>query len=95
MRDWEFADKAVIESVQGNIRLSLPADFSGEVDLFSEKGRAEAGFPVERTEERGGSKSSIRPYCRSDRRWRRAAQGFFRSRKRPARSWPLKVPKFP
>jgi hypothetical protein len=55
MRDWEFADKAVIESAQGNIRLSMPADFSGDIDLFSGKGRTEIGFPVESTEDRAGA----------------------------------------
>ena len=58
MRDWTFADKAVIESIQGNIRLSLPLDFSGEVDLFSGKGLPEVGFPIEKSEDRAsGGKS--------------------------------------
>jgi hypothetical protein len=48
MREWEFADKALIESVRGDIRLSLPPDFSGDVDLFGGKGPPEVGFGVER-----------------------------------------------
>ena len=49
MRQWKFADKAVIESESGDIRLSLPTEFSGEVDIFSVSGRSEIGFPVEKT----------------------------------------------
>jgi hypothetical protein len=61
MRDWKFADKAVIESVQGEIELKLPLDFSGEVDLKSGTGTTELGFPVEITDERTVSRGGIVP----------------------------------
>ncbi len=46
MREWKFADKAVIESTKGDIRLSLPRDFTGDVDLYSLRGKTEIGFNV-------------------------------------------------
>lgn len=51
MREWSFADKAVIESIRGDIRLSLPSDFSGEVDIFGGKGPPDVGFGVEKLED--------------------------------------------
>jgi DUF4097 and DUF4098 domain-containing protein YvlB len=59
MREWEFSDKAVIESARGSIRLSLPRDFSGEVDVGSGTGRVEMGFPVE-TGAKGETPISLR-----------------------------------
>jgi hypothetical protein len=61
MREWRFADKAVIESIGGDIRLSLPADFSGDVDLHSGLGKAEIGFPVELSEDRPRPEASSSP----------------------------------
>ncbi|MGK5084396.1 DUF4097 family beta strand repeat-containing protein [Bdellovibrionota bacterium FG-1] len=52
MREWRFADKAVIESSSGNVLLSLPADFSGDVDLTSMTGKTAIGFDIDRMMER-------------------------------------------
>lgn len=49
MKEWEFRDKALIESVSGSVSLSLPARFSGEVDLWSLHGKAEVEFPLTRS----------------------------------------------
>jgi DUF4097 and DUF4098 domain-containing protein YvlB len=43
---WEFHDKAIIESVSGEVVLSLPAEFAAEVDLHSRSGRVECAFPI-------------------------------------------------
>ena len=40
MREWEFSDKAFLESETGNIHLSLPSSFAGFVDLRSNSGLA-------------------------------------------------------
>lgn len=47
MRKWRFLDKALIESVKGDIRLSLPKKFSGELDVWSVNGRVELAFPLQ------------------------------------------------
>ncbi len=54
MRQWEFADKALIESAKGDIALSLPTDFSGEIDLWSVTGKTSSGF-TSRAIEGGGT----------------------------------------
>lgn len=41
---WKFVDKALIESSLGDVTLSLPSVFSGEVDLWSETGQAQLAF---------------------------------------------------
>jgi hypothetical protein len=46
MSEWQFADKALIESVTGNISISLPTNFSGDVDLWSVMGKTESSFTV-------------------------------------------------
>lgn len=50
MRAWKFVDKALIESASGNIDLRLPMSFSGEVDLWSVKGKVDVGFPLQISE---------------------------------------------
>lgn len=47
MREWRFSDKALIESVKGNIALYLPVTFAAEVDLWSMNGKASLGFPLQ------------------------------------------------
>ena len=49
VREWSFQDKAMIESRYGNIDLSLPARFSGEVDVWSVHGGTDLEFPLERS----------------------------------------------
>jgi len=49
MRDWAFRDKAIIESAKGNITLTLPAAFSGEIDAWSVQGKAETEFLIEKS----------------------------------------------
>ena len=44
MDQWKFVDKALIESNLGDVSLSLPSLFSGEVDLWSVTGRTELAF---------------------------------------------------
>lgn len=53
MRRWEFADKALIESAKGDISLALPGDFSGEIDLWSVKGKTSSAFYSRQLEDRG------------------------------------------
>jgi hypothetical protein len=48
MRKWVFRDKAFIESGRGNLTLTLPATFSGDVDLWSLSGNAGIAFPLVR-----------------------------------------------
>lgn len=43
---WSFADKALIESENGNIRVELPRNFSAEVDIGSVYGKASLEFPI-------------------------------------------------
>jgi DUF4097 and DUF4098 domain-containing protein YvlB len=45
---WEFHDKALIESTRGNISLFLPTNFSAEVDLSSEHGKVQCAFPIQK-----------------------------------------------
>jgi hypothetical protein len=45
-RDWEFQDRAVMESDRGAIHLFLPHGFSGEVDVWSVLGKVQVGFPL-------------------------------------------------
>ena len=47
--EWEFHDKALIESVHGNISLSLPKNFAAEVDLRSSHGKVGCAFPIQQT----------------------------------------------
>lgn len=42
MSSWAFEDKALIESRSGRIELSLPREFSGELDLKSAQGKLRA-----------------------------------------------------
>lgn len=47
MREWKFTDKALLESVKGDIRLELPARFAGEVDLWSVYGKVDNAFMLQ------------------------------------------------
>lgn len=47
VREWFFLDKALIESKTGNIALFLPANFSGEVDLWSVLKKTTLAFPFQ------------------------------------------------
>lgn len=60
MRAWEFDDKAIIESVSGEIALELPAKFSGELDLWSENGKLMRTFPMRSTQSAGEISSTVR-----------------------------------
>ncbi len=51
MREWRFADKALVESARGNITLALPPTFSGEVDVWSGYGKTRMGFPIQTSRE--------------------------------------------
>lgn len=55
MDSWNFLDKALVESSAGDVSLSLPAKFSGEVDLRSGSGKVYSGFPL--TQPRAGTRS--------------------------------------
>jgi hypothetical protein len=46
MRSWSFADEALIESSSGDIKIVLPAAFSGDVDFRSGAGPVECAFSV-------------------------------------------------
>lgn len=46
MKFWKFEDRAIIESVRGNVLLALPAGLSADVELFSEKGMVSSAFKV-------------------------------------------------
>ncbi len=48
MKEWKFTDKALIESADGAIQLSLPPTFSGELDVWSAKGKVELAFPLKK-----------------------------------------------
>jgi DUF4097 and DUF4098 domain-containing protein YvlB len=48
IRTWEPQDKALIESLRGNINLTLPRRFSGDVDIWSVHGNTRLDFPLER-----------------------------------------------
>ena len=47
MKDWKFLDKAILESISGNVDLELPSSFAGEVELRSEQGNVHSEFPIE------------------------------------------------
>lgn len=51
VKKWKFLDKALLETVSGDITLSLPPDFSGDVDCWSQTGKSEVYFPVVRPQE--------------------------------------------
>jgi DUF4097 and DUF4098 domain-containing protein YvlB len=44
VREWQFVDKALFESDNGDIDIALPSTFMGQVDLHSELGKADLGF---------------------------------------------------
>jgi DUF4097 and DUF4098 domain-containing protein YvlB len=46
MNEWEFLDKALIESMSGSISLVLPSGISAEVDLRSGQGKVFSAFPL-------------------------------------------------
>jgi DUF4097 and DUF4098 domain-containing protein YvlB len=48
---WEFHDNAFIESRHGNVSVSLPGSFAGDIDVWSKKGDAEVAFPLKRSSE--------------------------------------------
>lgn len=45
--EWVFLDKALVESVTGNIAVALPEEFVGELDLHAEQGKLHLGIPME------------------------------------------------
>ena len=49
-RDWEFQDKSLIESTTGKIQLTLPRRFSGDIDVWSLRGKVVFDFPFEKTQ---------------------------------------------
>lgn len=51
VRTWESTDKALIESLHGNISLALPRRFSGDVDIWSVHGSTRLDFPLERDQD--------------------------------------------
>ena len=46
MVSWKPSDKALIESISGNIDLTLPFSFSADVDLETATGKIQVGFPL-------------------------------------------------
>jgi DUF4097 and DUF4098 domain-containing protein YvlB len=48
---WVFNDNALIESQKGNVTVSLPTGFAGDVDVSSKRGQAEVDFPLKRSSE--------------------------------------------
>lgn len=44
--EWEFHDKALIETGSGEVQLTLPASFAAEVDLQSLHGKVDCAFPI-------------------------------------------------
>lgn len=50
MTEWRFFDKALIESIQGSIKLFLPISFAADVDFWSQKGKTTIGFPIEKSD---------------------------------------------
>ncbi|MEK6706734.1 MAG: DUF4097 family beta strand repeat-containing protein [Bdellovibrionota bacterium] len=50
MREWRFSDHALVESVQGDVTVTFPPDFSGIIDAWSGKGEVEVGFPLSKIE---------------------------------------------
>src|SRR5690606_7298725 len=53
MRTWRFLDRAFFETVDGNIRLTLPSVFSAEAELRSLRGEVQVEFPVQSLEAQG------------------------------------------
>lgn len=47
IREWEWHDKSLIEVGKGNIYLSLPRTFTGEVDLSSKQGKISSDFIIQ------------------------------------------------
>jgi DUF4097 and DUF4098 domain-containing protein YvlB len=45
-QEWVFLEKALIESISGNISLHLPPQFSGDVDIWALKGNVRLDFPL-------------------------------------------------
>ena len=50
-REWVFQDKALIESQRGNILITLPPVFSGELDVRSSSGSVSVEFPLRKNDE--------------------------------------------
>ncbi len=48
MRAWQFSDKALIESIRGNVSVTMPSTFSGDIEIWSVQGKASVAFPVEK-----------------------------------------------
>jgi DUF4097 and DUF4098 domain-containing protein YvlB len=46
---WTFNDNALIESQKGNVSVSMPSGFAGDVDVWSKKGQAGVDFPLKRS----------------------------------------------
>ncbi len=59
MREWSFADKALIETATGDVSLTLPADFSAELDLRSRMGAVTSDFNIRHSSERKTNASPI------------------------------------
>lgn len=45
--EWHYEDRALFESATGNIELTLPPRFSGDVDLWSVRGATSVEFPLD------------------------------------------------
>lgn len=45
--EWAFLDKALIETIAGNVNLALPEEFAGELDLHAEQGKLNLGIPID------------------------------------------------
>ena len=48
---WVFNDNALIESQKGNVTVSMPSGFAGDIDVWSKRGHAEVDFPLKRSAE--------------------------------------------
>ena len=51
VRAWKFLDKAVLETLKGNIDLTLPRNFSGDVDFWSLNGNTQVDFQVQKVQD--------------------------------------------
>jgi DUF4097 and DUF4098 domain-containing protein YvlB len=51
VRAWKFLDKAVLETQKGNIDLTLPRNFSGDVDFWSLNGNTQVDFQVQKVQD--------------------------------------------
>ncbi len=58
VKNWVFTDKALIESLKGDIRLTLPKVFSGDIDVWSIHGQASVDFPTTSIQESPNSSNS-------------------------------------